>query len=59
MVTEFAFFYFLSYLCVLTSVVDPKLVIPDPDPALNFPSSGSGSRHKFRINADPDPTYIN
>ena len=41
------------------SVVDPKLFIPDPDPALNFPSSGSGSRQKFRIHADPDPTYIN
>ena len=28
-----------------SSVVDPKLFIPDPDPdpALNFPSSGSGS----------------
>ena len=38
-----------------TSVVDPKLFIPDPDPALNFPSSGSGSRQKFRIHADPDP----
>ena len=31
------------------SVVDPKLFIPDPDPALNIPSSGSGSRQKFRI----------
>ena len=30
------------------------------DPALNFPSSGSGSRPKVRIHADPDPepTYI-
>ena len=27
--------------------------VPDPDPALNFPSSGS--RQKFRIHADPDP----
>ena len=27
------------------------------DPALNFPSSGS--RQKFRIHADPDPTFIN
>ena len=44
-----------------SSVVDPKLFIPDPDPALNFPSSGSGSRQKFRIHADPDPdpTCIN
>ena len=33
--------------------------VPDPDPAFNFPSSGSGSRQKFRIHADPDPTYIN
>ena len=42
---------------VYSSVVDPKLFIPDPDldPALNFPSSGSGSRQKFRIHADPDP----
>ena len=39
------------------SVVDPRLFIPDPDPALNFPSSGS--RQKFRIHADPDPFYIN
>ena len=31
----------------LCSVVDPEWFIPDPDPALNFPSSGS--RHKFRI----------
>ena len=37
------------------SVADPKLFIPDP--ALNFLSSGSGSRSrpKFRIHADPDP----
>ena len=41
-----------------TSVVDPKLFIPDPDPALNFPSSGSGTRQKIRIHADPDPTFI-
>ena len=46
-------------LIVLVSVVDPKLFIPDPDPPLNFPSSRSGSRQKFRIHADPDPTYIN
>ena len=39
------------------SVVDPRLFIPDPDPALNFLSSGS--RQKFRIHADPDPTCIN
>ena len=26
------------------------------DPALNFPSSGYGSRQKFRIYADPDPS---
>ena len=25
------------------SVLDPKLFIPDPDPASNVPSSGSGS----------------
>ena len=49
---------------VISSVVDLKLFIldPDPDPALNFPSSGSrsGPRQKFRIHADPDPdpTYI-
>ena len=34
------------------------LRIPDPDTALNFPSSGSGSWKKFRIHADPGPTYI-
>ena len=39
-----------------TSVVDPNLFFPDPDPALNFPSSGS--RLKFRIHADPDPTHV-
>ena len=42
---------------IKTSVVDPKLFIPDP--AFNFPSSGSGYRQKFRIHADPDPTCIN
>ena len=26
---------------------------------VEFTSSGSGSRQKFRIHADPDPTYIN
>ena len=40
----------------LCSVVDPKLFIPDPDPALNFPSSGSRSRQKFRIHADNFPS---
>ena len=44
---------------IKSSVVDPEWIIPDPDPALNFPNSGSGSRQKFRIHADPDPTYIN
>ena len=29
--------------CVNARVVDPKLFILDQDPALNFPSSGSGS----------------
>ena len=42
-----------------SSVVDPELFILGPDPALHFPSSGSESRQKFRIHADPDPTYIN
>ena len=44
----------------LISVVDPEWFIPDPDPALNFPRSGSGSRQKLRIHADPnpDPTHI-
>ena len=42
---------------VKSSVVDPKWFIPDPDPALNFPSSGSGSRQKFRIHADPDQQH--
>ena len=46
-------------LTLASSVADPKLFIPDPDPSLNFPSSGS--RQKFRIHADPDPdpTCIN
>ena len=52
--------YFYSCI-VYSSVVDPEWFIPDP--ALNFSSSGSGSgsgfRQKFRIHADPDPTYIN
>ena len=39
--------------------MDPKLFIPDPDPALNVPSSGSGSRPNFRIHADPDSAYVN
>ena len=35
-------YFGLTPLLTLTvSVVDPKLFIPDPDPALNFPSSGS------------------
>ena len=44
----------------LLSFADPEWlpVISDPDPALNFPSSGSGSMQKFRIHADPDPTHI-
>ena len=43
-----------------SSVVDPKWFNPDrdPDPALNSFSSGSGSRQKFWIHADPDPTHI-
>ena len=42
---------------VLFSVADPEWFIPDPNQALNFPSSRSGSRsrQKFRIHADPDP----
>ena len=42
-----------------SSVVDadPEWFIPDPDLALNFPSSGSGYRPKFRIHADPDPQH--
>ena len=47
----------IYYMGIKGSVVDPRLFIPDPDPALNFPSSGS--RQKFRIHADPDPTCIN
>ena len=43
---------------VTFSVVDPELFIPDPDQALNFPSSRSGSRQKFRIHSDPDPTHV-
>ena len=45
-----------GYQWVKKSVVDPEWFIPDSDPALNFPSSGS--RQKFRIHADPDPTHI-
>ena len=48
------------WIWVCTSVVDPEWFIldldPDPDPALNFPSSGS---MRFWIHADPDSTYIN
>ena len=33
---------------ITTSVVDPELFIPDQDPALNFPSSGS-----MRIRVQP------
>ena len=39
-----------------TSVMDPEWFIPDP--ALNFPSSGSGFRQKFRVHADPDPNHV-
>ena len=38
------------------SVADPEWFIPDPDPALNYPSSGAGFRPRFRFYADPDPT---
>ena len=60
-------------------VADSEWFIPDPDPALDFPcsgsrsnpynliifgnyfvrnnNSGSGSRQKFRIHADPDPQH--
>ena len=34
---------------VLFSVVDPKLFILDPDPASNFPSSGSGIRIQAKV----------
>ena len=47
----------IYYMGIKGSVVDPRLFIPDPDPALNFLSSGS--RQKFRIHADPDPTCNN
>ena len=49
-----------SELSLKVSVVDPEMFIPDPDPAFNVPSSGSGSRprQQFRIHADPDPTHI-
>ena len=40
------------------SVVDPELFIPDPDPAWNFLSSGSRSRQKFWIQADPDQIHF-
>ena len=38
-----------NFIILLFSVVDPEWFILDPDPALNFPSSGSESRQKFRI----------
>ena len=38
--------------------MDPERFIPDPDPALNFLSSRSGSGQKFRIHADQDPTHV-
>ena len=39
------FYVIIWYLITIySSVLDPKLFIPDPDPASNFPSSGSGSR---------------
>ena len=49
---------------LIFSGVDPKLFILDPpDSDLNFLSSGSrsgsGSRKKLRIQADPDPTCNN
>ena len=38
------FYVIIWYLITIySSVLDPKLFIPDPDPASNFPSSGSGS----------------
>ena len=40
---------------IVTGVADPEWFIPDPDPALNFQTSGS--RQKFRIHADTDPTH--
>ena len=41
-----------------SSVANPEWFIPDTHPALKFPCSGSRSRQKFRIHADPDPTQI-
>ena len=46
--------FYIVFWIIFTSVVDPELFIPDP--ALNFPSSGSWQ--KFWIHADPDPTHI-
>ena len=34
-----------------------KMIYSGSGSSLNFPSSGS--RQKFRIHVDPDPTYIN
>ena len=51
--------YCTEYRTDKTSVVDPEWFFPDPDRALNFLSSGTGSGEMFRIHADPDPTYIN
>ena len=44
----------IIYVRVKTSVADPEEFIPDP--ALNFPSSGS--TQKFRLHADPYPPHI-
>ena len=59
---NFLLFFFTSVEILMEglkcSVVDPERYIPNPDPALNFLSSGSGSRQKFRIHADPDPTHV-
>ena len=46
--------FYIVFWIIFTSVVDPELFIPDP--ALNFPSSGSWQ--KFWIHADPDQTHI-
>ena len=50
--------FIVEYLPIhIDSVADPEWFILDPDPALNFTSSGS--RQKFRIHADQAPTYNN
>ena len=53
--------WLFNILNLFFSVADPEWFISDPDPALNFPISGSRRKFRIRIQAkvpDPNPTYI-